>query len=99
MTDSSNTDRELDAAIARLVSDAGSDAPEAPEVSSFTVTELSGPRRDPTGRWVAIAAIGSIAAAVAVLAFVVIDDDGTGTLRPAGTATMPTPSVSPTAPA
>ncbi len=99
MTDSSDTDRELDAAIARLVSDAGSDAPGAPEVSSFTVTELSGQRRDPRGRWVALAAIGMTAAAVAVLAFVVFDDDETGTLRPAGTAPTPTPSVSPTAPA
>jgi hypothetical protein len=97
MTDSSDTDRELDAAIARLVSDAGSDAPAAPEVSTLTVTELSGPRRDSTRRWVAVTAIGLTAAAAVALAFVVIDDDPGGTLRPADTA--PTPTPTPTAPA
>ncbi|HWM22644.1 MAG TPA: hypothetical protein VNO51_23325 [Ilumatobacteraceae bacterium] len=90
MTDSSEADRELDAAIARLVIDAGSDAPDAPDMSTLTVTELTGSRYDVTRRRVTVAAIGSLAAAAAVLAFVAIDVDDTDTLRPAETAPTPT---------
>lgn len=87
MTDRTDSDRELDDAIARLVADAGADAPGPPSTSAFSPTmrpgrsEASGPRRLAT-----VGAIGlTVVAAAAALVFLVLDDERTGTLRPIDT--------------
>ncbi len=94
MTDRSDSQQELDAAIARLVADAGADAPGPPSTSVFIPTmrpgrpETSGPRRLAT-----LGAIGLAAAALAALVLVVLDDGRTATLRPVDTSPSTSPST------
>ncbi len=104
MTDPTDPNSELDRAIARLVHDAGADAPQPPDIPAFErPTEPTS--SDPTGRrrMAMAGALLLIAGAVAGVMYVTARDDGGSTVRPVdssppdtGNAIATTPSVAPT---
>ena len=106
MTDPSDPNSELDRAIARLVGDAGADAPQPPDISAFARTEEP-TSSDPTGRR-RLAMAGAMLLIVGAVAGVMYvtgrDDDGGSTVLPVdssptdtGGAIATTPSVAPNA--
>jgi hypothetical protein len=106
MTDPSDPNTELDRAIARLVGDAGADAPQPPDISAFARTGEP-TSADPTGRR-RLAMVGALLLIVGAVAGVMYvtgrDDDGGTTVRPVdssptdtGGAIATTPSQAPTA--
>ena len=105
MTDPTDPDIELDRAIARLVHDAGADAPQPPDISAFARPgDLTS--SDPTSRrrLAMVGALTLIVGAVAGVMYVTArDDDGDTTVRPVdsvptdtGGAIATTPTVAPT---
>jgi hypothetical protein len=106
MTDPSDPNTELDREIARLVGDAGADAPQSPDLSAFARTGEPA-SSDPSGsRRLAMAGamLLVVGAVVGVMYVTGRDDDGGTTVRPVdsspsdtGGAIATTPSVAPTA--
>jgi hypothetical protein len=88
MTDPSDPNSELDRAIARLVHDAGADAPQPPDISAFARPVQT--RRRPIPQAVAVSAMaGALMLVVGAVAGVMYatarDDDGGSTVQPVDT--------------
>ena len=108
MSDPTDPNSELDRAIARLVHDAGADAPQPPDIPAFE--RPSAPTSsDPTGRrrLAMVGALVLIVGAVAGVLYATARDDGGGsTVQPVDTsptdtggaiATAPSPTSAPPA--